>query len=485
LDIDPVSGHGVKALNGKVLVEDPHGQNGKPRGPNGKDHDGDAKDASEGTESEDSRHICEDDQLVADERNGLGHGTEEEDQDLETEDDEVEIADALIGDESVMEDIDGEDEALCVVTESQYVSMCIAQSVERKAIEERLQQFKSGIVSKLETLRADTLQKSVTLRDLQSRYNHAIQDKRRLQQAKDKLLKETAAKEKSVKAMQTKLNQLNQSAMRAESQIQKVRKDAASKREQLNRINDQLKEQNEKLLKKVEETKMEVEAERKAKLSVKQDNVEYLRNERLKMGRDLQKELVHARSLEDQVNELTAQIQTIQSESNRFQSKCFSAEKRIKSEELKAQKACKERDDAVQSLQRKSRLFKEQQITLRKTQEDMDRLVERSLTQKTDIRQLQEAVRKKSQFETEYDDHKKRLNARDKKLREREKAFEEKSKKASGSRRQPNANMSSPSKSNKRGTRDQNKGNTLRDLPFHWLSLFPLIILMISIAQKR
>merc|ERR1719356_162404 len=103
LGMEPVGGHGVKAQNGKVLVEDPHDQNGKPRGQNGKEHEGDAKDGSEGTESEDSRHICEDDQLVADERNGLGHGTEEEDddQDLETEEeqDEVETADILVVDE--------------------------------------------------------------------------------------------------------------------------------------------------------------------------------------------------------------------------------------------------------------------------------------------------------------------------------------------------------------------------------------------------
>lgn len=127
---------------------------------------------------------------------------------------------------------------------------------------------------------------------------------------------------------------------------------------------------------------MDVEAERKEKLSVKLNNQEYLRNERQKMGRELQKELVHTRSLEDQVIGLQEQIESTRSESEKYQSRCLGAEKRTKSEELKAQKACKERDDAVQSLQRKSRLFREQQSTLRQTQQEMDRLVKQSLTQK-------------------------------------------------------------------------------------------------------
>merc|ERR1712131_261095 len=63
------------------------------------------------------------------------------------------------------------------------------------------------------------------------------------------------------------------------------------------------------------------------------------------------------------------------------------------------------------------------------------------------IRKLQEAVRKKSQFEKDYDSHKMKLNDRERKLRERERIFDEKSKKESSSRRQPKTNPSSPSKS--------------------------------------
>jgi len=494
LDMNSVGGHGVKAQNGKVLVEDPRDQNGKPRGQNGKEHEGDikdddAKDAS--SDSEDSRHICEDEEFVADERNGLGHGRGDGMEDPLLSGSGVGVVVPLDGSTDMMEDVGGTEYDEPTTTrfetghQTEYVSLCIAHGVERKAMDERLQQFKSEIVSKLESLKQDTIRNSVKLRDLQSRYNHALQDKRRLQQAKDKANREMSVKERAVKEMQIKLNQTNQMMMRGESQVLKVKKEAESRREQLLRLNEKLKEENAKLLKKVEDAKMDVEAERKEKLSVKLNNQEYLRNERQKMGRELQKELVHTRSLEDQVIGLQEQIESTRSESEKYQSRCLGAEKRTKSEELKAQKACKERDDAVQSLQRKSRLFREQQSTLRQTQQEMDRLVKQSLTQKTEIRKLQEAVRKKSQFEKDYDSHKMKLNDRERKLRERERIFDEKSKKASSSRRQPKTNPSSPSKSSKRSTRTQNKGNTLRDLPFHWLSLFLLILLMISIAQKR
>ena len=117
----------------------------------------------------------------------------------------------------------------------------------------------------------------------------------------------------------------------------------------------------------------------------------------------------------------------------------------------------------------------------------------------TEIKNLLEAVRKKSSFELEYDDHKKRLNERERKLIEREKNLEQKSKRASQSRRQNNPASNSPSKNNKsknRSIRDQNKASSsaqsadplhhIRNiLPFHWLSLLLLVLLMISIAQKR
>merc|ERR1712048_804444 len=119
----------------------------------------------------------------------------------------------------------------------------------------------------------------------------------------------------------------------------------------------------------------------------------------------------------------------------------------------------------------------------------MTTITQISLTQQRRINELQESVRKKSDFELEYDSHKKKLSEREKKLEERERNFQQKSKKASNSRRQNNVISSSPSKRDKnktRSTRDQNKfkGN-IRDLPFHWLSLFLFVLLMISIAQKR
>merc|ERR1711879_417936 len=102
-----------------------------------------------------------------------------------------------------------------------------------------------------------------------------------------------------------------------------------------------------------------------------------------------------------------------------------------------------------------------------------------SLSQQRRINDLQETVRKKSDFELEYDSHKKKLMEREQELEERERSFHQKSKKASSSRRQNNSISSAPSKRDKnktRSTRDQNKfKGSIREMPFHWLSLFSFV----------
>merc|ERR1719266_2469112 len=139
------------------------------------------------------------------------------------------------------------------------------------------------------------------------------------------------------------------------------------------------------------------------------------------MGRQLEKEQVNRRALEDQVNLLLEQTEGKASALQETQSRYQAAERKRKQEVLRAEKACKERDEAVQSLQRKSRLLKQHETTLQETQQEMERVGERNKSLKTEIKNLLEAVRKKSSFELEYDDHKKRLNERERKLIEREK----------------------------------------------------------------
>ena len=119
-------------------------------------------------------------------------------------------------------------------------------------------------------------------------------------------------------------------------------------------------------------------AERKEKLSVTDKNQEYLRNEKAKMGRQLEKEQVNRRALEDQVNLLLEQTEGKASALQETQSRYQAAERKRKQEVLRAEKACKERDEAVQSLQRKSRLLKQHETTLQETQQEMERVGERN-----------------------------------------------------------------------------------------------------------
>jgi len=230
---------------------------------------------------------------------------------------------------------------------------------------------------------------------------------------------------------------------------------------------------------------------------VTDQNQVYLRNEKVKMRKDLEREKVNRRQLEDKVNELLEAKQDGADELKSERSKYVAAERKRKTEQLRAEKACKERDDAVQSLHRKSRLLKEHEDANHRLEVKVETLEDTNASLKTELRHLQEAVRKKSEFEKEYDAHKKKLNEREQRLIEREKQFEQKAKSARSKRNNNAASTSSKSgklKGSNRGTRDQStrsssSGDPLHHirniLPFHWLSLLLLVLLMISIAQKR
>jgi len=243
----------------------------------------------------------------------------------------------------------------------------------------------------------------------------------------------------------------------------------------------------------VKRTEELVETVKKEKQSVTDQNQVYLRNEKVKMRKDLEREKVNRRQLEDKVNELLEAKQDGADELKSERSKYVAAERKRKTEQLRAEKACKERDDAVQSLHRKSRLLKEHQDSIHRLEVQVDTLDDTNQKQKTQLRQLQEAVRKKSEFEKEYDVHKKRLREREQRLAEREKQFEQK---VSASKR-PKPSSTSPSLSKRPGrpkirdpnTRPSASGDPLHQfrniLPFHWIALLLLVLLMVSIAQKR
>merc|ERR1719229_277101 len=104
--------------------------------------------------------------------------------------------------------------------------------------------------------------------------------------------------------------------------------------------------------------------------------------------------------------------------------------------------------------------------------------------QQSQILELEERVRKKSSFEEEFEVHKQRLEERESKLKDRERNVERRSKKSQNRRK-----AESPSKRSIRSEQKEESKDPLHHirnlLPFHWVSVFLLILLMISIAQKR
>merc|ERR1712083_635161 len=100
------------------------------------------------------------------------------------------------------------------------------------------------------------------------------------------------------------------------------------------------------------------------------------------------------------------------------------------------------------------------------------------------IASLEERVRTKSSFEEEFEVHKQRLEERESKLKDRERNVERRSKKSQNRRK-----TESPSKRSIRSEQKEESKDPLHHirnlLPFHWVSIFLLILLMVSIAQKR
>jgi len=519
-DAVPGNNHGVNLLNGKLNVEDRNGkidldQNGKSHGQNGKDLDlnAEAKDASDpDTEDSDDVDHSQTDVLVADDRNGHAvvgrahddHGDDDEDDDdgsgnTHDHDHDQDAAEMDEDPSSIgsmgatfvsLPDDDKDASSVYVPSDSAFVSALIARSMEQEAMNEHMAMFKSEVVSKLRALKEEVRRHGKRMKDLQNKYNQACQARGRQQKEKEKALRE---RDNERKLSHRKDNEYKQNLRRSTEAVDRAKAEAKAEYDRLLHRYQELEKEQEKSIERVKRTEELVETVKKEKQSVTDQNQVYLRNEKVKMRKDLEREKVNRRQLEDKVNELLEAKQDGADELKSERSKYVAAERKRKTEQLRAEKACKERDDAVQSLHRKSRLLKEHQDSIHRLEVQVDTLDDTNQKQKTQLRQLQEAVRKKSEFEKEYDVHKKRLREREQRLAEREKQFEQK---VSASKR-PKPSSTSPSLSKRPGrpkirdpnTRPSASGDPLHQfrniLPFHWIALLLLVLLMVSIAQKR
>jgi len=402
--------------------------------------------------------------------------------------------------------------------EKEYVKLLIASAhaeamVSRLDADDRaLRQFKAEMISRLKGLRAEVQRVARAreealsakkadndkLKDLQNRFNAVCLERKRMQKERDKALKD---RDRETKSLRQKANDMKQELSRSKKLVDKAKEDGLNRMELLQSRFDDLEAKNKALQQKVERTEQEVERQKEEKNAVTSKNTEYLRNERNKMRKQLEKEVVLRQSLEDRVTALMEDNELKRSEAERLKKIHRSTEEKRKGNLKRAERAELERDDAVQNLQRKSRLFKQHQATFHDTRQEMERIVKRNISQKDTIRTLTEAVRKKSERELEYDALKKKLVVREKSVLDRERNLEQKLKKERLRRKKALSSPSNGGSSSSRGGNNKRSSREQRDsartetkdplypyrniLPFHWVSLFLLVVLMMSIASKR
>merc|ERR1719229_745135 len=101
---------------------------------------------------------------------------------------------------------------------------------------------------------------------------------------------------------------------------------------------------------------------------------------------------------------------------------------------------------------------------------------------------LHESIRKKSEKEKHFEERKKKLMNREKKIEQREKELKEKLKQFKPNKRKDNSNVN-VSKPNRRiisQTQSKDPLHAYRNmLPYHWICIFLIAVLMIAIAQRK
>jgi len=346
--------------------------------------------------------------------------------------------------------------------------------------------FKSAVTSSLLRIRSDCEEQQQLVRRLQRDVNSAAQEKKKQRAQRDKQLR---AKENEIKAMKSKYNETRSELTRSKQSVDKVRDEAKLKVEALQRKVEKLEHDKEALATKVQRTHDLLEAERKEKSLVKANNAEYLRNEKLKIAKQLEKEQARIRRLENRVGGLEQEVAAKTADNKQRALRLKQVEEKNKRQETERSRAHKERAEALASLQRKNAQMKAQRETLDETMAEIEALRLRDVNQKSEIKSLHESVRKKSEREKQFDEIRKRLSGKERKLEEREKELGRKLRQANkgggGGRRSQASHSSGSTKRQSRPGDNDPLGRVRYMFPWHWISLVLCVALMLAISQRR
>merc|ERR1719250_359189 len=133
--------------------------------------------------------------------------------------------------------------------------------------------------------------------------------------------------------MKSKYNETRSELTRSKQSVDKVRDEAKLKVEALLRKVEKLEHDKAALAQKVQRAQDLLEAERVEKSKVKANNAEYLRTEKLKIARQLEKEQARTRRLENRVGGLEEEVAAKTSDNKQRATRLKQAEERSKRQE--------------------------------------------------------------------------------------------------------------------------------------------------------
>ena len=117
--------------------------------------------------------------------------------------------------------------------------------------------------------------------------------------------------------------------------------------------------------------------ERDEKLKVTEKNSQYLRNEKQKISKSLDKERENTLSLERQVAALTEELNMKKKQINEYKQKAKSAEDKSKKQQIIAKESTNSKEEILQKLQKKSKEYKVQQSLYEKSKQSAKELTEK------------------------------------------------------------------------------------------------------------
>mmetsp|Transcript_25400 Transcript_25400/g.41406 ORF Transcript_25400/g.41406 Transcript_25400/m.41406 type:complete len:504 (+) Transcript_25400:79-1590(+) len=350
------------------------------------------------------------------------------------------------------------------------------------ACQAQLRGFKATIRSRLELIRQECKQRDASVKHYQQRLNAATQERRRLEKDKQKAVKQ---KETDIKVLKAKSNEGKAELTRMKASVDKIRHDCELEKEQILRKCEKLEGEKQRLADRLEEQKTLLAQEREEKLKVKDNNQEYLRNAKQEIARQLEKEKQQSVRLETRVTTLEDEKKEIAQTLIQCQKELKTLEEREKRRNEEAEDAIRKKQEMQHKLVENREQLKQQSFSVKRNLAEVEGLKATVENQKKAIAQLNLSINKKSEKEKQFDEIRKKLQIRENKLDEQEKLLQSKIKSEKKRHKTSGASSKKVSRVIKEQIESKDPLHRYRNmLPFHWVSLILLLILMLAIAQK-